>query len=75
MNERRISDLGLAAYLCACGYEITGLTGSNGRREFVFRDVDERAIFDYYSGTDRTVSAKALFDSHRNLKGLLAQHI
>jgi nucleoside-diphosphate-sugar epimerase len=74
VSEIRISDAHLAAYLLARGYQVTGIDGSGtaARKEFLFREVPTDVIASYYGGED-SVSARALLDALRNLRGLLAQ--
>ncbi len=72
MNERRISDLGLAAYLVALGYPLVRVVGSNGRKDFVFAGVPDEVVFSFYSGKD-VVSARLLLGALKDLKGLVLQ--
>jgi Domain of unknown function (DUF5659) len=67
----RISDVHLAAYLVAKGFALLGVEGQPSRREFLFTDVPPDAIVGYYNG--ELVSARALLDALRNLRGLLVQ--
>ena len=71
-SELRITDSHLAAYLLCRGHRIFRVDGPSSRREFVFRDVPTGVITAYYGGDD-LVSARALLDALRNVKGLLAQ--
>jgi len=70
--ELAISDLHLAAYLLVRGFKVIRLEGPLGRREFIFAEVPTEVIASFYGGDDR-VSARALLDALRNLRGLLAQ--
>lgn len=72
MNERRVSDLNLAAYLTALGYPLVRIVGPNGRKEFVFGGVPEETVFNFYSGKDQ-ISARQLLNAYRDLKGLVLQ--
>ncbi len=72
MNERRISDLGLAAYLVALGYPLVRVVGSNGRKDFVFAGVPQETIYGFYNGQDQ-ISARQLLNALRDLKGLALQ--
>jgi hypothetical protein len=71
MNERRISDLPLAAFLLAEGHQLVRTEGPAHRRVFVF-NVDDAIIARFYGGDDR-VSARQLFAAYRDLRGLAAQ--
>ena len=68
----RISDTHLAAYLLVRGYQVLGVEGPSNRREFVFGCVPQEIVGSFYGGED-LVSARALLDALRNLRGLLAQ--
>jgi hypothetical protein len=72
VDEVRISDAHLAAYLLARGHRIQRVAGSPGRREFIFIDVPHAVLVAYYGGDD-SISARALLDALRNIKGLLQQ--
>ncbi len=68
----RISDLQLASYLLARGFRLLRTEGPERRKTFVFAEVPEEVTFAYYGGQD-AVSARLLFDAHRNLRGLVVQ--
>jgi hypothetical protein len=68
----RITDIHLAAFLLAKGYPVAQVIGPQGRREFVFHDVPDGIILTFYGGPD-AVSARALFDALRNVRGLVSQ--
>jgi hypothetical protein len=72
MHDIHISDAHLAAYLLARGFRISRIAGSPGRREFVFTEVSGDALVTFYGGDDR-ISARALLDALKNIKGLIAQ--
>jgi hypothetical protein len=72
MNELTLTDAHLTAYLLARGHQICRVGGPAGRREFTFADVPADDITTFYGGDDR-VSARALLDALRNVKGLLQQ--
>jgi hypothetical protein len=72
MNEMKITDLQLAAYLTALDYPIVRVEGPTGRRAFVFGDIPQDVVLTYYSGADR-ISARKLFGAYRDLKGLTVQ--
>lgn len=66
----RVSDTSVAAFLLARGFRIVKVEGSPGRREFIFADVPDEAILNFFGGDDQ-VSARRLLDCLKNLKGLL----
>ena len=70
--DLRLSDVHLVAYLLVRGFPLRGVDGSPGRREFLFRGVPPDVISSFYGGDDQ-VSARALLDALRNVRGLLAQ--
>ncbi len=72
LNRIRIRDTHLAAYLLARGFQIVGVSGPNGQRDFIFQDVPSETIASFYGGDDR-ISSRALLDALRNVRGLLAQ--
>ena len=69
-----ISDTHLAAYLLVKGFQIAGVESRGSRREFIFLNVSPAAISSFYGGDD-AVSARALLDALRNVRGLLAQEL
>ena len=71
-SEIRLSDMDLSAFLLTLGHPIAGIEGPAGRRQFVFKNVPRDAVVAFYGGDDR-VSARALLNALRNVKGLLAQ--
>ncbi len=73
MKERKVSDIGLAAYLTALDYPLVRIVGPEGRREFVFTGVPDEVIFRFYGGGQDLVSARKLLSAFRDLKGLLLQ--
>jgi len=73
-TELRISDIHLVAFLVARGFAVRRTDGPPGRREFVFRDIPEATVLSFY-GDDDQVSARALLDALRNVRGLLAQRL
>jgi len=70
----KISDLHLASFLLARGFQVVGVEGPPGKRDFVFQDIPLDAISSFYGGDD-AVSARALLDALRNLRGLLVQGV
>lgn len=76
MNEGalKISDPHLTAYLLVRGFQILRVEGTPAHREFVFSNVPPEAISSYYGGDD-LISARALLDALRNVRGLLAQDL
>ncbi len=75
MNEdRKVSDVHLAAYLRAKGYRIKEVQPDGRRTEWTFENVPESEILSYYNGTDK-VSARELFNAFREMKGLSYQRI
>jgi hypothetical protein len=73
-GQVRISDTHLAACLLVKGFQIGGVEGRGSRREFIFLDVSPDAVSSFYGGDD-SVSARALLDALRNVRGLLAQEL
>lgn len=71
-DELAISDTHLAAYLLVRGFQVLRMEGPPGRREFIFPKIPPEVIASFYGGDDH-VSARALLDALRNLRGLLAQ--
>lgn len=76
MNSQqvKISDVHLASYLLVRGFPIVRVEGTPGRREFVFTEVPPEIISSFYGGDD-SVSARALLDALRNVRGLLVQGV
>jgi hypothetical protein len=70
MTEFPTSDLQLAAFLRLVGHEPLRIDGAGRKRVFVFREVPERDLHDYYSGT-RPVNVSALFGHYRELRARL----
>ncbi len=73
-EDRRISDVHLAAYLRAKGYKIAKVSPDGRRTEWSFADVPEEIILGYYNGSDE-VSARELFNAFREMKGLSYQKV
>ncbi len=71
-QEKRTSDLHLAAFVFSLGYPVLKVSGSKMRQEFVFK-VPESVILSFYSDTPN-VSARKLFNALRDLRGYLAQN-
>lgn len=72
MNESRISDLQLTAYLTALDYPLLRVEGPSGRKVLIFNGVPDEVVFTYYSGQDH-ISARKLYGAYRDLKGLTLQ--
>jgi len=72
MQEVRLTDSHLAAYLLVRGHRILRIEGPSGRRNFIFSAVPPEVIASFYGGDD-AVSARLLLDALRNVRGLLAQ--
>lgn len=66
------ADLHHAAYLQATGFPLLSLEERAGRTFFIFPGAAQAAILKLHQGRDE-VSARALLNSLRDLKGLLAQ--
>ncbi len=73
--ERRISDIHLASYLRALGFPLVDVRPDGRSTEWVFPDVPQEIILNYYNGVDDLVSARALYNSFRELKGLSYQKL
>lgn len=69
---KRITDLNLAAYLVASDFRISDIEPTGARKTFIFADVPDGAIVEFYSGSDRT-SARKLLGALRDLKALATQ--
>jgi len=74
IEDRRISDVHLAAYLRAKGLKIVKVSPDGRRTEWTFAAVPESVILDYYNGSDE-VSARDLFNAFREMKGLSYQKV
>jgi len=72
IDEVTVTDAHLAAFLLARGHKIGRISGAAGRREFVFTDVVSDVLVAFYGGDDQ-ISARALLDALKNIKGLAAQ--
>ena len=72
--NRTVSDVHLASYLRAKGYQIAQVRPDGRRTEWVFADVPEKVILDYYNGADQ-ISARELFNAFREMKGLSYQKV
>ncbi len=72
VSETRISDLQLASYLLASGHPLIRTEGTRPRCIFIFANVPEDVVFQYYSGKD-AISARQLFSAYRDLRGLVVQ--
>ena len=73
-SEKRISDIYLASFLLAKGYRLAKVQAAGRDTEWCFEDVPENAITGFYNGDD-LVSARVLYDSFRNMKGLSYQRL
>ncbi len=74
IEDRRISDVHLAAYFRAKGYKIIKVSPDGRRTEWTFAAVPESVILDYYNGSDE-VSARELFNAFKEMKGLSYQRV
>lgn len=69
----RVRDLGLAAALVSCGFEISQTCwDQSGRAYFIFTETDgiKRTVDDYWSDT-LVVRARKLSDNIKMLKGVI----
>lgn len=66
------ADLHHAAFLQALGFPLLSLENRGGRAVFIFPEPAQEAILKLHQGRDE-VSARALLNALRDLKGLLAQ--
>jgi hypothetical protein len=73
MNEVRITDLNVAAFLISLDYELVRVEGPSGRRVFLFANVPPDVITSFYNGR-RPVDARKLLGAVRDLKGLVVQN-
>lgn len=66
-----IRDLGVAAALVTCGFEVTNTyRDANGRTYFIFQETAalDEAVNDYYADTLH-IKARKYFDNTKMLKG------
>ncbi len=73
-DEKRISDIYLASFLLAKGYRLANVRPAGRDTEWCFEDVPQSAINGYYNGDD-AVSARMLYNSFRDMKGLSYQRL
>ncbi len=73
-NEKRISDIYLASFLLAKGYRLANVRAAGRDTEWCFEDVPESTISGYYNGDD-LLSARKLYNSFRDMKGLSYQRL
>lgn len=73
-RELKISDIHLVAFLLTRGFRVVRVEGVATRRQFVFQDIPQEAVLAYFGGDD-LVSARALLDALRNVRGLVAQEV
>jgi hypothetical protein len=74
MIELRFDDLQISAFLHARGFRLVRTEGPAHRKTFVFADVPDAMIQDFYAGTG-AVSARKLFDSYRTLRAIARQSL
>lgn len=70
LNTTKISDLGLAAALVSCGFQVKEVNrDAAGRAYFVFKQSDELGIAVVgYWGNSLEVKARTFFDNTKMLK-------
>ena len=74
MKELALDDLQVSAFLHAKGFQLIRTEGPPYRKTFVFADVPDAMIQDFYAGTG-AVSARKLFDSYRTLRAIARQSL
>ncbi len=74
-KEKRISDIQLASYLRALDFRLVDVRPDGRSTEWVFSDVPQETILNYYNGVEDLVSARALYNAFRELKGLSYQKL
>src|SRR5947209_18229608 len=72
MKELALYDLQVSAFLHAKGLRLVRTEGPPYRKTFVFADVPDAMIQDFYAATG-AVSARKLFDSYRTLRAIARQ--
>lgn len=73
-NQVPVSDLGLASLLVTLCFELVGMERADEKRiNFLFMRTESigRAISDYWSGVEISVSAQSLFNNQKLLKNRL----
>lgn len=74
MIELALDDLQACAFLHAKGFRLVRTEGPAYRKTFVFADVPDALIQDFYAGAAE-VSARKLFDSYRTLRAIARQSL
>jgi len=74
MNTLALDDLQVSAFLHAKGFRLIRTEGPAYRKTFIFADVPDSVIHEFYAGTG-AVSARKLFDSYRTLRAIARQSL
>ena len=72
MSELALNDLQVSAFLHAKGFRLVRTEGPANRKTFIFADVPDSVIQDFYTGVAE-VNARMLFESYRTLRSI-ARH-
>ncbi len=72
MNELALDDLQVSAFLHARGFRLIRTEGPAYRKTFIFTEVPDSLIREFYAGT-ADVSARKLFESYRTLRAIARQ--
>ena len=72
MNELALDDLQASAFLHAKGFRLVRAEGPAYRKSFIFADVPDSVIEEFYAGTAE-VNARKLFDAYRTLRAVARQ--
>ena len=71
-KETKTSDLQIAAFFLARDRSLLRIEGDSGPATFVFADVAENEVMEFYQ-ENATVHPRKILDAFKNLKGLLFQ--
>ena len=72
MSELALNDLQVSAFLHAKGFRLVRTEGPANRKTFIFADVPDSVIHEFYAGAAE-VNARKLFESYRTLRSI-ARH-
>ena len=74
MNELALDDLQISAFLHARGFRLVRTEGPAYRKTFIFVDVPDAVVQEFYGGTGE-VAARKLFESYRTLRAIARQSL
>jgi hypothetical protein len=72
MTELALDDLQVSAFLHARGFRLARTEGPAYRKTFIFTEVPDSLIQEFYAGTAE-VGARKLFESYRTLRAIARQ--